>query len=206
MSRYEQRCRVLLKAFPHEYRSQRGDEIVGVLLDTGRPEQRWPSVRTAADLVAAGLRVRAKLSSHGRPSVAVVDGLRLAALAGLCVEAAFAVAMVAHRAHDGLLFYASNNAWSTGALDTLAALWVAAFLLVVADHPGLAMLPALIASAWSVVLLGSNFGGHLNGNPPSIVLLAVEITLLGLVPTASLVVATTRRMMLRTTGRRSMLW
>ncbi len=25
MSRYEQRCRVLLKAFPHEYRSQRGD-------------------------------------------------------------------------------------------------------------------------------------------------------------------------------------
>jgi hypothetical protein len=204
MTSYEQRCRVLLKVFPEEYRNERGDEIVAVLLDTGPPGQRWPTSRTAADLVAAGLRVRARLTSQGRSSVAVIDGLRLAALIGLCVQAAFAMAMVAHRAHDGRLFYAPNNAWSTGALDALAVAWVLAFVLVVAGRPRLAIVPAVLASAWSVILFLANFGGNFNDALPSDILLAVQMTLLGVVPTLALVVASTRRS--RTSGRRSVLW
>ncbi|MDQ1359518.1 MAG: hypothetical protein QOF20_572 [Acidimicrobiaceae bacterium] len=204
MTTYEQRCRVLLKAFPDQYRTERGDEIVGVLLDTGRAEQRWPSLRTAADLVAGGLRVRARLTSQGRSSVAVIDGLRLAALVGLCVQAAFAVAMVSHRAHDGRLFYAPSNAWSTGALDVLAAAWVVAFVLVVADRSRLAIIPAVLASTWSVILVVSNFVGNLDGAVTSVILLGVEITLLGVVPTLALLVASTRRS--RTSGRPSVLW
>jgi hypothetical protein len=204
MTTYEQRCRVLLKAFPDQYRTERGDEIMGVLLDTGRAEQRWPSLRTAADLVAGGLRVRARLTSQGRSSVAVIDGLRLAALVGLCVQAAFAVAMVSHRAHDGRLFYAPSNAWSTGALDVLAAAWVVAFVLVVADRSRLAIIPAVLASTWSVILVVSNFVGNLDGAVTSVILLGVEITLLGVVPTLALLVASTRRS--RTSGRPSVLW
>jgi hypothetical protein len=203
MTTYEQRCRVLLKAFPEEYRTERGDEIVAVLLDASRSEQRWPTLRTAADLVAAGLRVRARLTSQGRASVAVIDGLRLAALVGLCVQAAFAVAMVAHRAHDGMLFYATSNAWSTGALDVLAAAWVVAFVLVVAGWRRLAIIPAVLASTWSVILIVSNFVGNLDGAVAPVILLGVEITLLGLVPTLALI-ASTRR--LRTSGRPSALW
>jgi len=203
---YEQRCRLLLNAFPAEYRTQRGDEIVGVLLDTAGPTQQWPTLRTAADLVAAGLRVRAKLTSHGAASTAMIEGLRLAALAGLCVQAAFAVAMIAHRAHDGMLFYATNNAWSTGALDVLAAVWVGAFVLVVAGRPRIATIPALLATVWSVILVVSNFGGrgNLAGVGPSRILLGVEITLLGLLPTVALVVSSLRRP--RRAGRRSVLW
>jgi hypothetical protein len=204
MTTYEQRCRVLLKAFPEEYRTERGDEIVAVLLDTGRPEQRWPTLRTATDLVAAALRVRARLTSQGRTSVAVIDGLRLAALIGLCVQAAFAVAMIAHRAHDGRLFYAPNNAWSTGSLDVLAAAWVLAFVLVVAGRTRLATVPAVLASAWSVMLFFANFGGTFKDALPSNILLAAQMTLLGVVPTVALVVASTRRP--RTSGRRSVLW
>jgi hypothetical protein len=200
---YEQRCRLLLQVFPEHYRSQRGDEIVGVLLDTGMPGRSWPSLRTAADLVAAGLRVRAKLTSRGRASIAVMDGMRLAALVGLCVQAAFAVAMVAHRAHDGRLFYATNNAWSTGALNVMAGAWVAAFVLVVVGWPRLAMIPALLASAWSVILVISNFQANLDAFP-STILLGVEITMLGLIPTLALVISSSRRS--RTPGRHSMLW
>jgi hypothetical protein len=204
MTTYEQRCQVLLKAFPEEYRTERGDEIVAVLLDTGRPGQRWPTLRTAADLVAAGLRVRARLTSQGRTSVAVIDGLRLAALIGLCVQAAFAVAMVVHRAHDGRLFYAPNNAWSTGALDVLAIAWVLAFLLVATGRPRLATIPAVTASVFGVILFLANFGGTFKDALPSDILLAVQMTLLGVVPTLALVAALTRRP--RTSGRQSVLW
>jgi hypothetical protein len=134
----------------------------------------------------------------------VIDGLRLAALVGLCVQAAFAVAMVSHRAHDGRLFYAPSNAWSTGALDVLAAAWVVAFVLVVADRSRLAIIPAVLASTWSVILVVSNFVGNLDGAVTSVILLGVEITLLGVVPTLALLVASTRRS--RTSGRPSVLW
>lgn len=186
MTIYERRCRILLKAFPEEYRSGRGEELIGVLLDTATPTRRWPSLRPAAGLVAAGLRVRARLSHQGRVSVAVIEGMRQAALIGLCVQAAFAVAMVVHRAHDGFLFYAPNNAWSTGALDVLAAAWVVAFVLMVADRFRLAAIPAVLASGWSVILFLGNFGGNFKDALPSDVLLAVQMTLLGVVPTLAL--------------------
>lgn len=100
MTVYERRCRVLLKAFPEEYRSERGDEIVGVLLDSSTPGQRWPSPRTAGDLLSAGLRVRGRLGTRGRVSVAVMEGMRIAALIGLLIQAAFSMAMVTHYARD----------------------------------------------------------------------------------------------------------
>lgn len=205
MTGYERRCRALLVAYPADYRSARGDEIVGVLLDTGRPGQRWPSLRTAADLIGAGLRARGKFATQGRPSLAVVEGMRVAALIGLCVQAAFSVAMVVHRAHDGMLFYLTNNAWSPAALGLLAAMWVVAFALLVAGRPRLALVPALVASAGSVILLLSNFAGNnLAASTPSMVLIAVQGTLLGVVPTLALVVAATRPS--PTTGRHSALW
>jgi hypothetical protein len=209
MTIYEQRCRVLLKAFPTEYRCERGDEIVGVLLDTSEPARRWPTLRTAADLVSAGLRARAKLTSQGHASMAVIDGMRLAALVGLCVQAAFAVAMIAHRAHDGMLFYATNNAWSTTALDVLAAAWVVSFLLVVAGRPRLAVIPSVLASTWSVFLLLGNFGGaNFSEFPRSMLLIGVEITLLGVVPTLALLVSSTHRSRSsgRPSSRPSLLW
>jgi len=205
MTSYERWCRVLLKSFPADYRAERGEEIVGVLLDGAEPRRRWPSSRTAADLVGAGLRSRARLSTQGRGSVTVIEGLRLAAIAGLCLQAAFSVAMVAHNAHDGSIFYLINTGWSTAAHGRLAAIWVVAFVLVVAGLPRLAIIPSVMGSAGVVILLVINFHGrNLDGAGLSQILLAVEMTLLGVVPTVSLVGASTRRS--PTTGRHSPLW
>jgi len=49
--------RLLLHAYPPEYRQRRGAEIVATLLDTARPGQRLPAA-DAADVVRAGLRER----------------------------------------------------------------------------------------------------------------------------------------------------
>jgi hypothetical protein len=203
---YEQRCRVLLNAFPREYRAARGDEIVGVLLDTGAPDQRWPSLRTAGDLLSAGLRVRSKLTSQGRASVAVIEGMRVAALVGLLVQAAFSVAMIVHRAHDGVLFYATSNAWSTSALDLVAASWVIAFVLVVAGRSRLAVVPAVFGATAGVIIFAANFAGNFGiaTEQPLQLLTALQMTLLGVVPTLALIVAAFRRP--RTSGHRSLWW
>ncbi len=202
MATYERRCRVLLRALPADYRSERGEEIVAVLLDTSEPGQRWPSLRTAVDLLQAGLRARGHLATEGRASSAVIEGMRVAALVGLCVQAAFSVAMVSHYARDGMLFYEPTVAWSTAAIGVLAGIWVVAFIVLLAGWARLAVAPALVGSAGSVILLVSS----IHGAPtlPSVVLIAVEMTLLGLVPTLALVAASTRPS--PTPGPRSLLW
>ncbi len=204
MTVYERRCRVLLKAFPEEYRSERGDEIVGVHLDSSTPGQRWPSPRTTGDLIRAGLCVRGRLGTRGRPSVALIEGMRMAALVGLLVQSAFSMAMVTHYARDGLLFYLTNNAWSRAAHGVVAATWLAGFVLVVAGRLRLALVPAVLASASGVVLLVSNLaGGTLAVGPPYDILIGVEMTLLGVVPTLALALASMRS---ARTPTRSMLW
>jgi len=204
VSNYERRCRVLLRAFPPTYRSERSEEMLGVLLDTNAPDRRWPSLGTTVDLLTAGLRVRSRLGTQGRASVAVVEGLRLAALVGLCLQAAFSVAMVGHYIRDGMLFYLPHNAWSTAAHGALAGIWLLAFGVLVAGRARLALIPAIIGSAGSVILLATNFHGRLGAHAPLEVLLAVQMTLLGLVPTLALVVASARRP--STATRRSPMW
>ncbi|MFU8853745.1 hypothetical protein ACNAW0_22575 [Micromonospora sp. SL1-18] len=50
--------RWLLLAYPRAYRRERGEEILGLLLDTAPPGKTRPAVREALDLVRAGLRCR----------------------------------------------------------------------------------------------------------------------------------------------------
>jgi hypothetical protein len=54
----ERRYAALLRAYPDAYRRERGDELLGTLLDGARPQQRWPGAREAAHLVLAGWRAR----------------------------------------------------------------------------------------------------------------------------------------------------
>lgn len=72
----ERRYRVLLRVYPAAYLADRGDEILGTLLDAAPPGRTVPSLRDACALVLAGLRARAKqgprLSAPGTPRLAVV--------------------------------------------------------------------------------------------------------------------------------------
>jgi hypothetical protein len=57
------RYRRLLWCYPRDYRHQRGQEIVGTLLDLAPAGRAWPTARQAANLVRHGLRCRL-----GRPA------------------------------------------------------------------------------------------------------------------------------------------
>ncbi|MEV0722008.1 hypothetical protein AB0I37_04415 [Micromonospora purpureochromogenes] len=79
------RYRRLLCCYPRAYRRERGDELVGLLLDTAPPGRTTPRLREAVDLIRNGMRCRL-----GRPAsstvvawaalAAVVCGLFSAAL------------------------------------------------------------------------------------------------------------------------------
>lgn len=58
MTGLERRCRWLLRAYPGWYRRERGEEMLGTLLEASPPGRRWPSFRDGRAMVTGGLRVR----------------------------------------------------------------------------------------------------------------------------------------------------
>jgi DNA-directed RNA polymerase specialized sigma24 family protein len=79
------RYRRLLFAYPDSYRRQRGEELLGTLLDTARPGQRRPTVADAADLMLGGLRQRlgGSVAADLEAGLALAAPLALALAAGL---------------------------------------------------------------------------------------------------------------------------
>ncbi|GAB1646338.1 hypothetical protein [Krasilnikovia sp. MM14-A1259] len=61
----ERRYGHLLRSYPAADRSRFGDELVGTLLESARPGQRWPDPRQAFALVLAGLRARTLAERRG---------------------------------------------------------------------------------------------------------------------------------------------
>ncbi len=78
MSALEWRCRWLLRAYPSWYRRQRGEEMLGTLMEASPAGRRWPSPRDIRAMIMGGLRVRA--GQHRRLTTAA--SLRLAGLLG----------------------------------------------------------------------------------------------------------------------------
>jgi hypothetical protein len=79
MSSLERRCRLLLRVYPATYRSQRGEEIIGTLLEATPPGRAWPRSRDLRSLLAGSLRAR---SAQNRERTTAAN-LRVAALVGI---------------------------------------------------------------------------------------------------------------------------
>jgi len=85
MSRLEARARQLLRAYPPDYRADRGEEILGTLLDASPPDRTWPAPRDAWSMVTGGLRVRSgrnrqyPLATNLRLALVLAAALGLAA-------------------------------------------------------------------------------------------------------------------------------
>ncbi len=79
MSGLDSRARRLLRAYPPSYRAERGEEIIGTLLETSRPGRDWPALREAWSLIAAGLRLRAARNRHQPAATSLRLTLLLAA-------------------------------------------------------------------------------------------------------------------------------
>lgn len=83
MSALERRCRSLLRAYPAWYRAERGDEILGTLLEASGPDRSWPASRDATALILGGLRVRAWQHRRQTMAAAVRQAVLLAAVLDL---------------------------------------------------------------------------------------------------------------------------
>jgi hypothetical protein len=77
----ERRARALLRAYPAEYRRERGEEIIGTLLEAAPPGRSFPSARDAWSLVNGGRQARAARNRR----LSARENLRLAMLLGLAV-------------------------------------------------------------------------------------------------------------------------
>jgi Sigma-70, region 4 len=87
----ERRYRLLLLAYPADYRRDRGDEIVGTLLDTAEPGQTWPRTAEVADLVGSGLRRRLRIDQVS----GLAGGISLAAPIALALAAGLSAFLLA---------------------------------------------------------------------------------------------------------------
>ena len=106
MTGYESQCRFLLRAFPAPFRQERGEDLVSTLLDDAPPGARRVSPGTAIDLIVSGARMRAV---HGGAAESVrrsaSQAVPLAAVIGLGVQAALAVASAVYQGEHGVVFY-----------------------------------------------------------------------------------------------------
>jgi hypothetical protein len=107
----ERRCRLLLRAYPASYRHERGEEIVGTLLEATPQGRSWPLPRDVRSLVSGGLRARAALTKRATTAA----NLRLAALVGLAAYFAMIAAWIMWRLLAGVklgTFRFGDQLWS----------------------------------------------------------------------------------------------
>jgi hypothetical protein len=99
MTALEWRCRWLLRAYPAWYRDQRGEEMLGTLMEASPAGRRWPSPRDIGAMIIGGLRVRA--GQHRRLSTAA--NLRLAGLLGVALALLW---LIASNLGSAIMFWA----------------------------------------------------------------------------------------------------
>jgi len=173
--RLERRARWLLRAYPAAYRADRGEEIIGTLLEAVPPGRGWPPSRETVALAAAGLRARRV--ANLRQGLAA--SMRQVAVAGAAVYLVQlpalglgAVVWTARRGHLPFLF--GNYEWlfymlGILALATLAAGWSGRRGLV-AFGAAAAVIAAVsftvIRQEWDLMVVLADFVG-----PPVVVFL-----------------------------------
>jgi hypothetical protein len=166
--RLERRARWLLRAYPAAYRADRGEEIIGTLLEAVPPGRDWPPPREAIALVAAGLHARRAanlrlgLAASLRQVVVAGAGVYLVQLPALELGA---VAWFARRGHlQGLFWEYEWLYYALGllALVVLAAAWSGRRWLVAAGAAAAvcaAVSFTVIRQEWDLMVVLADFIG-----------------------------------------------
>lgn len=87
--RLERRIRLLLRAYPKGYRADRGEEMLGTLLQATPDGRDWPPARDSWSLLAGGTRARRASNRQLGPATS----LRQAAVLGLALYLSWASAV-----------------------------------------------------------------------------------------------------------------
>jgi hypothetical protein len=138
VSPLERRARWLLRSYPAEYRHERGDEIIGTLLEATPDGRAWPRFRDARALAAGGVKARAarnrQRSTATNCRVAVMAGLALYFSLWVTTDVVWFVVTHWHNwsaALSGLLIVATVLlAWAGSRVAVLAAAIVGSAVIV----------------------------------------------------------------------------
>jgi hypothetical protein len=94
MSMLERRCRLLLRLYPVAYRSERGEEILGTLLEATPEVRTWPLPRDIRGLAIGGLRAQAAAAAINNLATGILSELPFL---GICAAVAAPALWLLHR-------------------------------------------------------------------------------------------------------------
>jgi hypothetical protein len=125
----ERRARWLLRVYPAAYRRERGDEMIGTLLEATPEGRAWPRLRDARALVIGGLQAHAGQSRQ----CTTPANLRVAVMVGLALYVSvwasdFAARVIIQAVHGyGFGGYPAWQlaAWSLFSVATVVLAWTA---------------------------------------------------------------------------------
>jgi hypothetical protein len=133
------RYQALLRAYPKAWRDERGEEMLGTLLDAAEPGRRRPSAREAASIVGQGMLERLGLRRRRSPGAVWAEGLRIGAL--IMLAATFTdvvISLVEAVQHPGV---PGAIAWH----GTAIVLGIAAMAALIRGRP---MVAAVLTALW----------------------------------------------------------
>ncbi|MET7420840.1 hypothetical protein [Dactylosporangium sp. NPDC005555] len=144
------RYEMLLHAYPGRWRAERGDEMIGTLLDAAAPGQRRPSVRESASIVTQGLKERLDLRRRRTTRAVWTEGLCIGALVLLGQAFASVALRVVEDSRD---FQDAQFLHDVGASPYLVAHYAAPLLLgitaMAALVTGRTVVAAVAAGLWA---------------------------------------------------------
>jgi hypothetical protein len=150
----ERHCGLLLRAYPEAYRSERGEEIIGTLLETTPEGRAWPLPMDIRGLVIGGLRARAALNRRNTTAA----NLRVAVFVGVAAYLAYVVAGVLGglktAADQGLQFRWPTLFVITLIAVTLALAWLAGRRAIVLTSALSAAAVLVVAGPWRPFAFG----------------------------------------------------
>ena len=168
MSALEWRCRWLLHAYPAWYRRQRGEEMLGTLMEASPAGRRWPSPRDIRAMLMGGLRVRA--GQHRRLSTPA--NLRLAGLLGVALALLW---LIGNNLGTAIMFWTHVYPAATPAdLGSQAAASLLALAAVLAAW--FAPWPVVAAPALAGAALWVYSGDRVMATQPGLLILLVILT------------------------------
>jgi hypothetical protein len=155
MTPLERRVRWLLRCYPADYRRERGDEIIGTLLEATPDGRTWPQARDVHALVVGGLKARGAQNCQRTVGVNV----RVAVMAGLALYASLWVASYLDGVVQGLMLTSVHipgwTIWSAAVTALLAGATVA----LAWTAPRAWVLAGALAASAAVIAFGLAVGG-----------------------------------------------
>jgi hypothetical protein len=147
MTALERRARRLLRVYPAAYRRDRGEEIIGTLLEATPDGRTWPRPRDVRALTFSGLKARAAQNKQRSTRA----NLRVAIMAGLALYVSLWLAEyldgVVHVSVPTGAFAYSSNSWP----PAVTALLAGATVVLAWTAPRVVALAAALAASAAVI-------------------------------------------------------